>query len=453
MMPKYKPLTGKNLQAATLSTAFINVFEGSVRSGKTIGTLFDWAKFCAVGPPGVCMMAGRTERTIINNLILPLQEMFGPNLVTINRGNGTVNILGREVILVGANNELARTKIQGATLVGGYLDEIATLPESFVDMFITRLSEPGAKMWATCNPEGPRHWFKLKWLDKAKLWLDHDGELHHRNPGDYDDDDDAKPLDLHRFSFILDDNEHLGTDYVARIKASFSGLFYQRMVRGMWALADGAVYDMFTEAKHVIAHDDMPHMSRILALGIDHGMTNATAGILLGLGVDGHLYAMDEWSPPPKGLSIGEQADSLRDWLADRTTPEWIYVDPAAKAFKVEIKKAQIGRSTDATNEVEDNINTIGALFSSGNLFISDRCTHLRDEIPGYVWDPKKTDKGEDAVIKLDDHYLDAFRYAIASTEKLWRRTIRSLIKVKTTARAQSANAAKEAAANASTAA
>jgi phage terminase large subunit len=201
------------------------------------------------------------------------------------------------------------------------------------------------------------------------------------------------------------------------------------MILGRWALADGMVYSMFEEAKHVIPHDALPTMDRVLSFGIDHGTTNATAGIMLGVGNDNKLYVMDEWAPPGE-RTTGEYTDLLREWLKDRPEPEYIYVDPAAAPFKVELKKANLGRSRDATN-THDTLLTIGALFSSGNLFVSDRCTELLNEIPGYVWDPKKSEKGIDQVIKLDDHYLDAMRYSIASTERIWRRYIPSLIKHK----------------------
>ncbi|RYF56188.1 MAG: PBSX family phage terminase large subunit [Comamonadaceae bacterium] len=429
--PKYKALTGKHLLAKHLSTATINAFEGSVRTGKTIGTLYDVADFCRNGPAGTIAMCGRTERTVINNLVIPMQAMFGPANVVINRGNGSVNIFGREVLLYGANNEAARTKIQGATLIAAYADEISTLPESFFDMLLSRLTEDGAKMWLTCNPEGPQHWFKKKWLDKAKLWVDHDGKIHRRNPDDYDENDPKRPIDLHRFSFILDDNaKNLPAKTIARLKASYSGLFYQRNILGKWALADGMVYSMFSEGRHVIPHDSMPTMERILGVGIDHGTTHPTAGIMLGLGTDHKLYVMDEWAPPI-GLTVGEYAGLLRDWLKDLPEPEYIYIDPSAGTVKVEIRKAQIGRSRDATNS-HAALYTIGALFSSGNLFISDRCSKLLNEIPGYVWDPKASERsGKDEVIKVDDDFADAMRYPIASTERIWRRYIPSLIEHK----------------------
>jgi phage terminase large subunit len=199
------------------------------------------------------------------------------------------------------------------------------------------------------------------------------------------------------------------------------------MVLGRWALADGMVYAQFDKTKHVVAHDDMPNMQRIIAFGVDHGTTNATAGILLGIGDDNKLYAMDEWAPP-KGLTTGEYAGLLQEWLAERPEPEYVYVDPAAAPFKVELKRSRVGRSRDATNGVLDGVQLVGALISSGNLMISDRCTELLNEIPGYVWDPKQSDKGIDAVIKVNDHFCDALRYSVASTERLWRRYMPSLI-------------------------
>jgi phage terminase large subunit len=54
-------------------------------------------------------------------------------------------------------------------------------------------------------------------------------------------------------------------------------------------------------------------------------------------------------------------------------------------------------------------------------LIVADRCKHLIREIPGYSWDPKATEKGEDKPIKVADHSLDAARYAVASTETVWR--------------------------------
>ncbi|KZL33215.1 MULTISPECIES: PBSX family phage terminase large subunit [Rhodococcus] len=422
-MSKFNRLEGKALQAAKLSTAEINAFDGSVRSGKTVGTLWDFAKFCIDGPEGLFVLAGRTQRTVINNLILPLQEMLGKSMVQIKFGSGTAVICGREVLLVGANNEQARTKIQGLTLAGAYADEVATLPESFFDMLYSRLSIDGARMWCTCNPEGPHHWFKKKWLDRAKLWLKHDGTIEDKRDLfemlDYEDP--KRPINLHRFSFLLDDNKNLSAEYVAGRKASYSGLFYQRMILGQWALADGVIYSDFDEPKHVIPHDELPRMERVFGVGVDHGMTNATAGIMVGLAaVDGfyRLYLMDEWAPPK--ATPAEHSEMFKAWLKPhKIQPEWIFIDPAAEVLAYQFYQDGVGRTAHATNS-HDGIQTIASLFKLDRIRISDRCTNFLRELPGYVWDSKASDKGKDTVVKIDDHFMDAGRYGLISPQKLW---------------------------------
>lgn len=433
-----RALSGKARLAYHHSTAAINILEGSVRSGKTIGSLMDWAKFCDEGPAGALLMAARTERTLINNVLVPMQELYGAENVAINTGSGTATIFGRTVLLVGANTEQARTKIQGLTLAGSYVDELATLPESFWDMLVSRMSIKGARIWATCNPEGPRHWLKRKWLDKAKLWVDGDGNMHDRRAQyrELSEDDPDRPKNLHRFTFVLDDNAaNLDPEYVSTTKANYSGVFYLRMILGQWAIADGVIYDCFDPGRHVVPYRQLPQMTRLLALGIDYGTTNPTAGILLGLGADGRLYAVDEWSPP-RGTDA-TLSTSLSEWMKPlpiegeppprSREPEWVFVDPAAASFKLQLYQDQT-RATDATNDVLNGIRTVSSLFSTGQLIISDRCTRLIDEIPGYMWDPKASEKGKDAPIKSDDHFSDALRYAVQSSYQSWYGALRTPI-------------------------
>lgn len=412
-----RPLIGKALTAIRLPPARILAYEGSVRSSKTITSLIDWVRFTRTAPPGRLLMTGRTERTIINNLLLPLQEMLGARRVKINRGEGLVWICGREIMLIGANNEQARTKIQGLTLIGAYVDEASTLPESFFNMLYSRLSLAGARMWLTSNPEGPVHWLKVKWLDRARLWIDRDGKQHVNTAAD--------ALNLHRVTFRLDDNPNLDPEYVADLKRSYTGLWYRRYIGAEWVAADGAVYDCWEPDRHVLAHDDLPAMQRWLGLGLDWGTTNPSAGILLGIGVDRKLYAADEWwlrkPADGAGFTPGQQSESLRAWLAARPTPEWLILDPSAAPLKVQLGQDGVSNLIDADNHVMYGISTVATLLASGALRISDRCVNLIRELPSYSWDDKATAKGEDKPIKLDDHAADALRYVVATTESLWR--------------------------------
>jgi PBSX family phage terminase large subunit len=417
------PLQGKALLASHNATARINAYEGSVRSGKTVGTLIDWIKYCRQGPPGNLLMTGRTERTVINNLILPIQDMLGASRVKINRGNGTVEIAGRNVLVIGANNEQARTKIQGLTLAGAYVDECSTLPESFWNMLTSRLSVHGAQMWATCNPEGPNHWFKTQWLDRAKLWVNHQGQTIDRSDDRelYADGDPRQPIDLHRFSFILDDNAHnLDPEYVASTKAMYSGLWYKRMILGEWSLADGVIYDAYDPERHVVS--ELPNITRRIAVGVDYGVTNPTAGLLLALGDDQRLYFIAEWAPGPG--TEAERSASLSDWTRTVGDAEYVFVDPAAAGFRRQLVADSWTNVFKASNSVLTGIGVVASLLTADRLRIHESCTHLLSELPGYVWDAKKTEKGEDAPMKLNDHFVDAARYAIVTSRSAWQDAI-----------------------------
>ncbi|MGO4298482.1 PBSX family phage terminase large subunit [Glutamicibacter sp. MCAF14] len=416
-----RPLNGKAKLALSNPSTSIEAYEGSVRSGKTITTLIDWVRYIRTGPAGALAMCGRTERTVINNLILPLQEMLGKQRVQVNYGTGVVNICGRDVHIYGANNEQSRTKIQGATLAGAYADEASTMPESFFNMLYTRLSVPGAKLWLTANPEGPAHWLKVNWLDRASLWIDGQGNFHRNTSDDV--------LDLHRYTFLLDDNDSLSPEYVERTKRSYTGLFRRRYVYAEWVAADGAIYDAWDPDKHVVKYEDLPQMVRYLSVGADYGTRNASAAVLLGLGIDHRLYVVDEFRYDSKQaevvLSEQQVAERFNAWLQTHTDagrhPEWVCIDPAALSFRVAAANLGVRNVIEANNDVLYGIRTVSSLLAADKIRVSDRCKSLIVEFPGYAWDSKESEKGNDKPIKVADHTLDALRYSLITTETNWR--------------------------------
>lgn len=422
-MTAFTPLQGKAKQAADIRDCKIKIYDGAVRSGKTVGSEMEWIEFCRTGPAGNLLMVGRTERTVINNVVLPLQEMLGKARVKILRGLGMVNICGRAVLLIGANNEEARTKIQGITLAGAYVDEAPTLPESFWNMLVSRLSVAGARLFATCNPEGPRHWLKTGWLDRARLWIDQQGRRHDRTNQYLDTnlDPTERPLDLARVSFRLEDNAHnLPDGYIDEIKASYSGLWYKRMIDGEWSIAEGTIYEMFNPAIHVVS--DLPQIAEILCCGIDYGVTNATRGEMLALGVDGNLYVTAEWAPGPG--TEAQRSTSLRSFYDTAGQPDRTIVDPAAAGFRQQLVADDFPMVLKGNNRVVDGLGIVASLFKARRLFVHESCTELLGEIPGYVWDAKASEKGEDAPVKLDDHACDALRYAVMTTRPWWQHHI-----------------------------
>src|SRR5678815_3518148 len=174
-MSSVRPLVGKASTAVGLATARVNVWEGSVRSGKTVSSLLAWLLFIRSGPPGNLIMIGKTERTLIRNVINPLIEWLGASRCRLVTGVGELWVCGRRIYICGANDERAQEKIRGLTLVGAYVDEASLLPESMWAMLMSRLSDPGARCYATTNPDNPSHWLKRDYLNRSRFWLQGDG--------------------------------------------------------------------------------------------------------------------------------------------------------------------------------------------------------------------------------------------------------------------------------------
>lgn len=420
------PLSGKALQAVRHSTASINAFEGSVRSGKTFASMLMWMRYARTGPAGPLLMVGRTQRTVKQNLIDPMVEMLGAKRCRYVAGAGVLYLFGRTVYVVGADNEASVTKIQGLTLAGAYVDECATLPKSFFNMLYSRLSIEGSQLFLTSNPAGPQHWLKVDWLNRARLWVDRDGRLTENPNG----------VDLHRFTFKLEDNPHLPPGYVTRIKSSYTGLFYRRYVNAEWVAGEGAVFDFWDPVQHVVS--DLPLIRRWVAAGIDYGTVNPFHAVLLGLGSDGVLYATSEWRWDSRArkrqLNDALYSKHVREWLdgvpvpgmsGTGVHPEWTVVDPSAASFWTQLHDDGLDpRKGD--NSVLDGIRLLSSLLAGGQLKIHRSCAHLIDEMPSYSWDEKAAAAGEDAPVKEADHGVDALRYALKTTYQEWRWDLRS---------------------------
>ncbi|WP_344144319.1 PBSX family phage terminase large subunit, partial [Polymorphospora rubra] len=292
------------------------------------------------------------------------------------------------------------------------------------------LSVPGAQFFGTCNPAGPVHWLK-RWLDQSSLWLTHEGSI---STGHADE-----PVDLHRFSFILDDNPHLDPAFVESLKRQYVGLFFKRYIQGLWVPAEGAIFDMWDENRHVAKM--LPTITRWISLGIDHGTRNPFHAVVLGLGVDRRLHITREWrwdsAKQRRQLSDAEYSREVRQWLTtvpvpgtDTTgvMPEYTIVDPSATGFRVQLHQDGLPSKL-ADNEVLPGIRTMSSLLALGLIDVHESCRDLLLEIPGYCWDDKAAERdGTDQPIKLADHGIDASRYATHTTRSIWRSALRSSI-------------------------
>lgn len=368
----------------------LNLLSGAVRSTKTVGSLIAWADRVSSGPRNAPrMMLGNTERTLARNCIDPLREFVGAQNCRLNAGTGELFLFGRKIYLVGANNIGALPKVQGPTLLDAYCDEAATYPFEVFNMLVSRLSLPGAKLWATMNPGPPAHWMKKRFIDRAD-------EIRARV-----------------WKFTLDDNSFISEEFKAWIRSTYTGLWKKRMIGGEWAIAEGAVFGNFDPEVHVVkALPEVP-MDQ-MRLGIDYGAANPTV-FLKACRYKTKWIITEEYYHRPKEQNQKTNSQYAADLIGfiGPLHPTSIEVDPSAAAFIHEARQHGIRGVHGANNDVLGGIQKIAQALNAGTLKISDKCPNLIEELGGYVWDDKAAAQGIDKPIKAGDHAIDALKYII----------------------------------------
>lgn len=394
-------LTPKQRWSVARANSRINIWEGSVRSGKTIAV--DNRYLLAVGEErtglpsdAIDIMVGKTLGSLKRNVINPIIEIVGSGQAKYFSGKQEFHLFGKPIHVFGVNDERSVGKIQGATIRKAYGDEIALWPEVFFKMMDSRMSTKKSQFFGTTNPGPPRHYLKTEYLDRKH------------------------ELDLSSFFFCLDDNTELDESYKSAIKLNYkSGFWYDRYISGLWCSAEGQVYDCFDYKKCVIKL--FPKAKRKI-VAVDYGTTNPTCFILFGIDYNQTtpIWAEREYYyDSKKGArqkSDEEYADDFVAWLGE-DRPDLVLVDPSAASFKVALAKKKSLPIRNAENEVLPGIRTQYRLLANGKYKIHESCKNTIAQYGQYVWDKHSYDKGEDVPKKEDDHTKDVERYALYHLE------------------------------------
>jgi len=385
------------------------IADGAIRSGKSLSMSVSYV-FWAMATFDGCQfgMSGKSVGSFNRNVVfwmLPILKQrgykveykHGDNLLIVRK---TIKGVKKEnyFFIFGGRDESSYATIQGMTAAGWYFDEAALQPETFVNQAMGRCSVEGAKFWFNCNPDKPSHWFKADHIDKSK------------------------EKNYYHIHFVLEDNPSLSNNTISRYKRMFSGVFYLRYILGLWVLADGVIFDMFTEADN--CYTELTNSKKIMAtkyLAIDYGTTNPLACYYIYDTWD-CSYADDElyYSSKTEGkqLTDGEYGDLIDEFVKSyRYQIEAIILDPSAASLKIELKNRGY-RVKSADNEVLEGIKVTGSALYQKKFMINKRCKNLIGEVGGYVWDAKAKDRGEEKPIKINDHGCDAIRYYINTIMK-----------------------------------
>lgn len=369
------------------------ICDGSIRSGKTISMAIGfilWSMYTFNNQNfAIC---GRTieslRRNVIVNIPIWLEGKFeiierrSENKIVITVGNRT-----NTYYLFGGRDESSYTLIQGITLAGVLFDEVALMPRSFVEQAMARCSVSGSKFWFNCNPDGgPSHWFYKDWIAKHII----------RNM-----------LYVH---FSMDDNLSLDEKIKARYENMYTGVFYDRYIRGLWVVAEGLIYSMFNNDFHVVP--SVPREYEEYYISCDYGTLNPTSAGLWGL-VEGKWYRIREYyydGRKEQRQRTDEEHYEAIEALADDLPIRKLIVDPSAASFIEVIRRHDRFMVEQASNRVLDGIRDVATHLNAGDIFICDCCEDCVREFGLYRWDEKSA---EDRPLKTDDHAMDDVRYFV----------------------------------------
>lgn len=390
---RYKPFSKKQRQilnwwceSSPVNNADGIIADGAIRSGKSMSMSLSFVIWAMSSfAERNFAMCGKTVGSFRRNVVSSLKPMLAgrgyyvedkrsDNLLIVSNG-----IIKNYFYIFGGRDERSQDLIQGVTLAGVYLDEVALMPQSFVNQATARCSVTNSKMWFNCNPSFPSHWFKTDWIGKAK---------------------DKNILYLH---FLMDDNLSLSEKVKERYRHQYTGVFYERYIEGKWTLAEGIIYPMYKKA---IAEPPEGLPERYV-LSIDYGTQNAFAALLWGKYGD-VWYAVDEYyysgRDTGKQKTDEEYAQDLDKFTMRVKTSLPTIIDPSAASFITLLRrKKDKYKVKPADNAVMDGIRNTATALDQGYIKISPKCENWAIEAGGYVWDD---DPSEDRPVKIADHCL-----------------------------------------------
>lgn len=375
------PLTEKQLEYLQNCNHRWNVKTGATGSGKSFldFTVTIPKRVMAARGEGLLVLLGNTRGTLERNILEPMRSWW-PGQVGIIRSDNTVELFGKKVYALGADNKKHVARIQGATFEYVYGDEVTTWSQDVFEMLKSRLRCEHSHFDGTCNPDNPEHWFK-KFLDSD--------------------------ADIYQQSYVIDDGV-LPSHVVEELKKEYSGtVYYDRYILGLWRQADGLIYK-FDEGNIV---DAVPDRGEYY-ISCDYGTLNPfSAG----------LWCWDGKT----ATRIREYYYSGRDERFNKTDEEYyteleklagdlhiksVIVDPSAASFIEVIRRHRRFTVKKAVNDVVPGIMTTARYLQDGTIKIHRSCKDEIREFGLYRWDEDST---EDRPIKENDHAMDDTRYFV----------------------------------------
>ena len=415
-------LTPKQREFLANCTHAYNLKCGAVRSGKTwldIHVTIPQRLFSLAGKPGDILFLGHTQGSIERNVINPLREFLGGDMVSLIGSKGQFEILGQKAYALGGDKATSVEAIQGLTCKYCYIDEAVTIHPKVWAMVQSRLCLSYSVCDLTCNPSDPSS-FVYKFIQKAK---------------------ETPELDLYVHTTTIDDNTHLDPQIIERLKAAYAGtIYYPRYILGQWAFSEGLIYRPFADAlssdtNRFLLKEVPEGMHGRIYVGLDFGGSGSWhAAVATMITTRGEVIALASDRVDPAKTD----ADDLARWFynfCEMVFLNWgpierIYMDSAeqvlirhCKNYAMRQRLSWIGRKAGNAkkSEIVGRIRLTSVLMGGGRFFYLPTAQTLADALKTAMWDDKKKEgkpdtRKDDGTTDIDS--LDAFEYSIEHETK-----------------------------------
>lgn len=411
------PLSREQFELIEYSNARINIAHGPVRAGKNFAEnirIRDYfIKEPVANPDSTFVFAGVSSDSVQEIILKDLSELVGYKNYKYSSHSKKGSIYGRPFRVFDFKDADAFSSLRGRTLGGALLTEGTLCHKSFFDELMNRLSIENSKCFIDTNPDSPYHWLAQELVfneEKIKNGL------------------------VKSFPFNFDSNLSLADEYKNFLKSYYKpgSLLYKRMILGLWVLADGVIYDNFSDLKNTIEPEDLPKRFDAYYICGDFGTNNPCVFLLVGR-VGNTLYVIKEYYYEGRKEAVQktpeEYTADLKEFVSNIKI-DGVYLDPSATPLIVAIKKLTTFNIKEVDNSVLEGIATVSNLFNQGRVIVSKSCINLIREIHSYIWDVTASMRtGKDTPKKQWDHAADALRYLCQS---LYGKTVGNILNART---------------------
>ena len=372
---------------------------GGSRSGKTT-ILVIVIIYRAVRYAGsrhlICRLRTKDARSsVLHETMMPwLKKIVGVKRFKLVAHDNYVKLWnGSEIWIGGLGDKEQVDKILGHEYNTIYFNEVSQISYAAVNVAYSRLAMniPGCRnlFLYDCNPASPMHWAYKVFIRKIEARTD------------------TPLLKPELYASMLlnpaDNAENLAADYIEDILDTMPEKQKARFRDGLWVKADGVVYEKFSEDM-ILASEEMPERYDLVTAGQDFGLniTNVKVGWI---GETVYVIAdYGAYNVPTR--SFNEELTEQGWYENDDGTVNFFptFCDPAGGE-----RIQEISGGVKANNSVDSGIDYICALMERNQFFICAKCTGVLQEIADYARDESNQ------IVKVNDHYMDAMRYAIFS--------------------------------------